>query len=199
MDTSSSLLIRVRDQADAESWREFVTIYEPLIIGYCRKRGFLENDARDIAQEVFVRLLKALPTFELDRSRGKFRTWLWKVTSSAMIDPVRGERRRAAAEHAWGQQHGELDDQELWRKLFRRRVLECALKKVRAQTTDRAWDYFEKHLILGKSAAAVAAELATSEGAVWTTSPRVLAQVREACAQSMGELGDDDDDLSGGA
>lgn len=199
LETSSSLLIKVRDQGDAESWREFVTIYEPLIIAYCRKRGLAHDDARDVAQDVFVRLLRALPTFELDRSRGRFRTWLRQVTYSAMTDPARGNRRRAAAEHAWGEQKVGPDDQALWQRLFRRRVLDCVLQKVRANTTDRAWDCFERHLVLGKPAAVVAAELGTTEGAVFTASSRVLAQVREVCAQSMGELGDDGDDLSGGA
>ncbi len=197
METSSSLLIKVRDQGDAESWREFVTIYEPLIISYCRKRGLGDDDAREVAQDVFVRLLKALPTFELDRSRGRFRTWLWQVTCSAMTDRVRGDVRRAAAERGWREQPIEPDDQEIWRKLFRRRVLDCALKKVRAQTSDRAWDCFERHLVLGQSAAVVASDLGTTEGAVYTAASRVLAQVREVCAQSMGELGDDLDDLSG--
>jgi RNA polymerase sigma-70 factor (ECF subfamily) len=199
METSSSLLIKVRDQGDAESWHEFVTIYEPLIISYCRKRGLAEDDARDVAQEVFVRLLKALPNFELDHSGGRFRTWLWQVTTSAMTDPMRGDNRRAAAERAWRETRNESGDQEIWRKLFQRRVLDWALKKVRAQTSDRAWDCFEKHLVLGQSAAVVAGDLGMTEGAVFTAASRVLAQVREVCAQSMGELGDDGDDLSGRA
>jgi RNA polymerase sigma-70 factor (ECF subfamily) len=199
METSSSLLIKVRDQGDAESWREFVAIYEPLIIGYCRKRGFADDDARDIAQDVFVRLLKALPKFELDHTRGRFRTWLWQVTYSAMIDPKRADRCRGAAERAWQEQRIDPNDRETWRKLARRRVLDCALQKVRANTSARTWDYFEKHLILGQPAASVAAELGKSEGAVYTAASRVLAQVREACAQFMGELDDDGDDLSGGA
>jgi RNA polymerase sigma-70 factor (ECF subfamily) len=198
MGTSSSLLIKVRDQGDAESWREFVTIYEPMIIAYCRNRGFAVDDARDIAQDVFVRLLKALPKFELDHSRGRFRTWLWQVTYSAMTDPKRADRRRGAAERAWRERKCVPDDQETWRKLARRRVLECALQKVRANTSDRTWDFFEKHLILGQPAASVAAELGKSEGAVYTAASRVLALVREACAQFMGELDDDGNDLSGG-
>jgi len=195
METSSSLLIKVRDQGDAESWREFVAIYQPLIISYCRKRGLAEQDARDVAQEVFVRLLKALPTFELDRGRGRFRTWLWKVTMSAMIDPARGEYRRASAERAWREQRIEPDDEAIWRKLFQRRVLDCALQKVRAKTNDRAWACFESHLLEGRPAALVAAELGMTDNAVCVAASRVLAQVRVVCAQSMGELGDDRDDL----
>jgi hypothetical protein len=86
METSSTLVRRVRGAGDADSWREFVALYEPLIVRYAlgRRRGLSEPDARDVAQDVFVRLLKALPTFELDRSRGRFRTYLWQVTASAL-------------------------------------------------------------------------------------------------------------------
>ncbi len=196
METSSSLLIKVRDQGDAESWREFVALYEPVIISYCRKRGLKENDARDVAQEVFVRLLKALPTFELNRERGRFRTWLWQVTVSAMTDPARRNYRRDAAERAWREQRLEPDDQEIWRKLFQRRVLDRALQKVRPNTNDRSWACFESHLLQGRPAALVAAELGTTENAVYVAASRVLAQIREVCAQSMGDLGDGSDDLS---
>jgi RNA polymerase sigma-70 factor (ECF subfamily) len=198
METSSTLLLRVRDRGDAESWREFVAIYEPLIIAYCRKRGFAEHDARDVAQEVFVRLLKALPTFNLDRGRGRFRSWLWRVTVNTMTDPARGDRRRAAAERAWEARRGDAEDQEVWRELFRRRVLDFALEKVRLNTKDRAWACFAAHLLEGRRAADVAAELGMTASNVYVTSSRVLAQVREVCAQSMGDLGDDPDDLSGG-
>jgi len=196
METSSSLLIKVRDQGDVESWREFVSIYEPLIISYSRKRGLADHDARDVAQEVFVRLLKALPTFELNRDRGRFRTWLWQVTVSAMTDPARADNRRAAAERAWKERRIEPDDQRIWCDLFRRRVLDCAIHKVRAQTSDQTWACFEGHLLQGKPAALVAAELGITDNTVYVASSRVLAQVREVCAQSMGELGDDLDDLS---
>jgi RNA polymerase sigma factor (sigma-70 family) len=196
METSSSLLIKVRDQGDAESWREFVAIYEPLIFSYCLNRGLADHDARDVAQEVFVRLLKALPTFVLDRDRGRFRTWLWQVTVSAMTAPARGDYRRAAAERAWREQRSEPNDQEIWRKLFQRRVLDCALQKVRAKTSDRAWACFEGHLVQGRPAALVGSDLGMTDNAVYAAVSRVLAQVREVCAQSMGELGDDPDDLS---
>src|SRR5436190_1008328 len=51
-DTRLSLLGRVRDLADGESWREFHAIYQPLICGYLRGLGLKEPDAHDLTQEV---------------------------------------------------------------------------------------------------------------------------------------------------
>src|SRR5262245_34083008 len=83
-DTGSPLVRRVRDTGDAEGWREVAALDEPLIVRYAlaRGHGLSEQDARDVAQDVFARLLTALPGFELDRARGRFRTYLWQVTTS---------------------------------------------------------------------------------------------------------------------
>jgi DNA-directed RNA polymerase specialized sigma24 family protein len=77
--TRSTLLARARDPADAEAWGEFVVLYEPLLTSYLRHRGLGAEDQRDVVQEVFARLVKSLPNLELDRRRGRFRTWLWQV------------------------------------------------------------------------------------------------------------------------
>jgi DNA-directed RNA polymerase specialized sigma24 family protein len=91
-------------------------------IGYCRRRGLADHDAHDVAQEVFARLLEALPPFEWDRGRGRFRTWLWQAAVSAMTDPARADYRRDAAERAWREQRIEPNDQQIWRRLFQRRL-----------------------------------------------------------------------------
>ncbi len=82
-ETSNTLLRRVRDVTDAVSWGEFVRRYEPLLLSYVRGRGLQENDALDVVQDVFARLHRALPSFQLNRERGRFRTWLYQVASSA--------------------------------------------------------------------------------------------------------------------
>ena len=99
--TRSTLLIRVRNPADARAWGEFVALYEPLLTAYVRHKGLSAEDARDVVQEVFARLVKILPEFELDRQRGRFRSWLWQICQSALGDWARQRRRQARAEDAW--------------------------------------------------------------------------------------------------
>ncbi len=99
--TQSTLLIRVRNPADARAWGEFVALYEPLLTAYVRHKGLGAEDARDVVQEVFARLVKALPEFEVDRQRGRFRTWLWQICQSALADWARQRQRQARAEDAW--------------------------------------------------------------------------------------------------
>jgi RNA polymerase sigma factor (sigma-70 family) len=84
--TRPSLIARVKDLTDVESWSEFYHFYQPLLMRYLRHLGMKEDTAHDLIQDVFIRLLHALPAFELSNSRGRFRSYLWKLTYSALVD-----------------------------------------------------------------------------------------------------------------
>ena len=195
-ETRSSLLRRVRDPADSASWREFHDLYGPLVIGYLRSYGLTEPDARDVAQEVFVKLLRELPHFELDRGKGRFRTWLWQLTRTAAADWARRGRRLAQAEENYRQRLLGLDPspgqepEPAWLDAHHRRVLRFVLERVRSQTQPATWACFERHLLQGRPSPEVAAEQGLTPGAVRKNASTVLARVRQQCADYLEELGD---------
>ena len=53
-DTRLSLILRLSDPADADAWRDFVSLYEPLIYQLARRKGLQDADARDLCQEVLL-------------------------------------------------------------------------------------------------------------------------------------------------
>jgi RNA polymerase sigma-70 factor (ECF subfamily) len=187
-ETHSSLLRRVRDPTDAESWREFVALYEPLLLAYLRTCGLHEHDARDVAQDVFAGLTQTMPGFELDQSRGRFRTWLWRVTRNAVADWARKQRRRANAEEEWRKQLADAQVSESsepdagWLTAYRKRVLEFLLSRVREETQPKTWACFEQYLLRGRPSREVAAELGITTNALYANASRLLARVRERCA-----------------
>jgi RNA polymerase sigma-70 factor (ECF subfamily) len=65
-------------RGDSESWSEFVSLYEPLLLSYVLSRGLTRVDASDVVQDIFIKLYRELPKFKLDHQRGRFRTWLCK-------------------------------------------------------------------------------------------------------------------------
>src|SRR5215468_9732768 len=138
--TRSTLLMRVRDPADTAAWGEFVALYEPLLTAYLQHQGLGPEDTRDVVQDVFARLVKSLPDFELERRRGRFRTWLWQVCRSALVDWARRRRRQARAEDAWLERLSEpatsveAERDEEWDRLHGRRILAFALETVRARS-----------------------------------------------------------------
>lgn len=83
-DTRLTLFTRVRDAGDSEAWFEFVNLYTPIIFAFLRIRGLSPTDSEDVTQEVFRDLAKALPSFQLDKSVGTSRNWLFTVTRSKL-------------------------------------------------------------------------------------------------------------------
>jgi RNA polymerase sigma-70 factor (ECF subfamily) len=190
--TRLSLLERVRDVQDGDSWGEFVELYEPLLLNYLRCRGLSAADAADVAQEVFIVLLRTLPEFTLDRRRGRFRSWLWHVTRNALIDFVRRRQSRDRAEDGWRQAAALSGDEPdaAWRAAHRQRVLQYVLPKVRARTQPRTWYCFEEHLLAHRPCAEVAAELQLTANAVSANANRVLQRVRALCAEYQEDFDD---------
>jgi RNA polymerase sigma-70 factor (ECF subfamily) len=194
--TRSKLLLRVRDPADGQAWGEFVALYEPLLRAYVRQRGLGEQDVDDVVQDVFARLVRTLPEFELDRQRARFRTWLWQVCWSAFVDWARRRRRRATAEDGWLQRlteappEGGPDSDPEWPVLYRQRILTFALEQVRARSRPRTWACFDLHLLQRRPSAEVAAELGLTVNRVDVNSSRVLERVRKFCAEYLEVLAD---------
>ena len=198
-ETRVSLLERVRDLGDGRSWSEFHAIYRPLIFGYLRGLKVQEHDAHNLTQAVFCRLMVSLPKFKPDRQKGRFRTYLWRLTYNTLVDGARRRKVRDRAEEEWVRRFREADEAKsrILERMFldrhRRRILEVALSRVRARVSRTAWACFEGRLIQRRPAAAIAAELGTTANCVFVYASRVLQDVRRRCAEIEGEQGDDCD------
>jgi RNA polymerase sigma-70 factor (ECF subfamily) len=191
-ETRTSLLRRVRNPADSASWAEFVGLYEPLLLSYVRQRGLNEHDARDVVQSIFITLLRKMPNFELDKSRGRFRTWLWRVSHNAVVDRARANHRIQKAEDLhrenWDEAESEPDD---WVTMHRQRTLQYAMERVRDATAPKSWACFEGHILEGRSGTDVGAEVGLPANSVYVNATRVLERIREQCAAYREDLGDD--------
>ena len=59
-ETRDSLLARIGGPRDEEAWREFVTIYRPVVYRLARRRGLQHEDAEDLAQQVMISVRRAI-------------------------------------------------------------------------------------------------------------------------------------------
>src|SRR5262249_60944803 len=62
--TSASLLERLRLQSDAGAWQRLIDLYEPLIRGWLRRHDLQPADSGDLVQGVLGVLVKEIPGFE---------------------------------------------------------------------------------------------------------------------------------------
>lgn len=191
IETRLSLLQRVCNFTDQKSWREFAALYEPLLLAYVRKQGIAGENAADVVQSVFVALLRSLPRF--DRTKGRFRTWLWRIAHNALIDFWRRERTIRGAEEGRRRQTTEEapEPEQEWNTLHHQRILQFAMEQVRDETVLKTWKCFEEHLFKGRPGPEVGRELDLPANTVYVNASRVLTRIRERCASYREDLGDD--------
>jgi RNA polymerase sigma-70 factor, ECF subfamily len=195
--TNLSLIKSVRDGSDVESWRRFHEFYAPLLMRYLRRLGLEDERANDLVQDVFVRLLQALPTFELDSKRGRFRSYLWKLTYSALVDEARRFKTRRQAEEEWVKRFHESSEaesrkvQDELNEINQQQILNQALPRVHSVTSRREWMCFEQRVLRNRPGSDIAAEVGISAEAVYVYASRVLKAVRKQCAALADDLGDD--------
>ena len=182
--TRFSVIVGVA-QHDPQRWREFDAIYRPILRAYLRKRSLNDSDASDVIQDVFVKLLAKIHTY--DRAKCRFRTWLFSVAQNTLIDHARRRASYKRAVDGWAGEVLRASSSESakmereWVRIHREKILAHALRTVRARVSSKAWACFEQRLLRGRPAAEIARELGIEPNAVHVNACRVLKQVRALC------------------
>src|SRR5215510_139600 len=96
--TRQSLLSRLKNWNDQESWRDFFETYWKLIYHTSIKAGLTDAEAQDVVQETILSVCKSMRTFEYDASHGSFKGWLLRLTQWRICDQLR--RRQKAIKPA---------------------------------------------------------------------------------------------------
>ena len=89
--TEDRELVRRCLKGDQDAFRILLAKYERPVYGLVRRMIKDEEDARDLAQEAFIRAFKKLQQFDQER---KFSSWLFRIANNLCIDHYR--RRKLA-------------------------------------------------------------------------------------------------------
>jgi len=180
-ETRESLILRLPSASDADAWQEFIALYEPLIIRFARRRGLQDADAREIAQNVFISVAKAVDRWQPDRERGKFRAWLFRIARNQLINWVAKHSRGRGSGWTHEQNGAEPIDssqQEALELDYRREIFRLAAAHVRESFSENSWDAFWRTSVLGESIDSVAASLGISQGAIYIARSRITARIK---------------------
>jgi RNA polymerase sigma-70 factor (ECF subfamily) len=176
--TPLSLLERLRNGPQHEAWARFVKLYTPLLFAYAHKLRLQEQDAADLVQDVFVKLLRAMPSFTYDGQKS-FRAWLRTV----LVNCYRNLHRRRAVPLLGAEMMAHLPDPETLTEFeeteYRRHLTQQALTLIEADFEPTTWQLFCECSVRGRPAAEVAAEIHKTPGAVRAANFRVLNRLRE--------------------
>jgi RNA polymerase sigma-70 factor (ECF subfamily) len=186
MDTTPlSLLDRLRQPVDPGTreadWNRFVELFTPLLYAWARRLVPDEAEAADLIQDVFLRLVRALPQFQHNR-RESFRGWLFTLLRNCWRDRVRRlQRGPAGGDAVLAEQpdpQGDPADQLAeadYREQLTRRTLQILQRDFQPAT----WQAFWGCLIEGRPAAEVGQGLGLSAEAVYAAVARVRRRLRQ--------------------
>jgi RNA polymerase sigma-70 factor, ECF subfamily len=143
--------------------------------------GLQHADAADLVQEVFVVVFQKIPEFQHGAGRS-FRGWLWKITRNKCLERARGRRPSIVPSSTLDKFADEAGD-AMCEEEFRRHVIGRVVPMLQAEFPASVWGPFWAHVVEGKPASQVAADLGINIWAVYTAKIRVITHLNK-------ELGD---------
>ena len=136
MMSDEELVARSRG-GDLDSFNQLVLRWERPIYALAYRVIGREEDARDVAQETFLRAFRALGGF---KGQSKFSSWLYRITLNLCRDWIRRERRTPIAQMPEGvdlvELAGETTPSESIEELVSRKQLSDAVAKAMALLPD---------------------------------------------------------------
>jgi len=185
-DTRDSLLLQVKDPQNAEAWEQFAQIYRPVIYRLARRRGMQDADAQDLAQQVLIAVVSAIPRWEASGQSVRFRHWLRRIARNAIINALtRQPRDRAVGGSSLlgllNEQPQPDDETERQIELeYQREVFLQAADVVRTDVRPDTWQAFEMTVIDGHTIEVAATKLGKPIGAIYLARSRIMRRLREA-------------------
>src|SRR5258705_498547 len=91
--TRESLLSRLKDWEDRESWQDFFDTYWKLIYTIARKAGLNDAEAQDIVQETVISVARKIEGFKYDPAVCSFKSWMLQLTRWRIINQIKKRAR----------------------------------------------------------------------------------------------------------
>ena len=189
--TRASLLGRLKNWEDAESWEEFAQTYSRLIRGVAVQSGLNEAEAKDVEQETLLSVARTIHEFESNPERGSFKSWLLNLTRWRITDQFRKRAPGVSAVHA-----PMLDDRTatteriedpfsldaVWEAEWKKNLLETALLRVGRKVKPKHMQIFDLYSVRRWPASKVARELGVSMVQVYLVHHRVTKLLKQEAA-----------------
>jgi RNA polymerase sigma factor (sigma-70 family) len=189
--TRYSLLSRLQDWDDQESWKDFFDTYWRLIYAIALKSGLTEAEAQDVVQETVICVAKDINKFKRDRQFGSFKGWLRNLTRWRIADQLRKRKPNVLGED--GSSPGstpvvdlaEIPDpvdgglESVWEAEWQSNLMEAALERVKRRVKEEHYQMFDLNVVRQWPARKVARTLEVSIAQVYLAKHRIVALLKK--------------------
>jgi len=183
--TRRSLLSRLKNWDDQESWKAFFDTYWKLIYNAAIKSGLSDSEAQEVVQETVISVFKSMPKFRYDTEKGSFKGWLLRLTSWRVSDQLRKRQRdlkfrkngsRTSTGTASIEQLADpsaLVIENTWDEDWEKNLMEAAIDRVRRKVDARQYQAFDLYVFKEWPVSRVAHALKMNPGKVYLLKHRI--------------------------
>ncbi len=154
--TRYSLLSRLQDWDNEESWRVFFDTYWRLIYSVAIKAGLSDTEAQEVVQETIICVARNIQKFKRDRSRGSFKGWLKNLTRWRIADQfkkrtglMRGTAGSSRKYYALEDVPDLADDAitQDWEQEWQENLLKAAIQRVKNLVSEEQYQLFDLYVV----------------------------------------------------
>jgi RNA polymerase sigma factor (sigma-70 family) len=181
--TRRSLLSRIKNPNDQESWKVFFDTYSRLVYSVAMKAGLSHTEADDVVQETFVLLTKKMPEFKYDPEKS-FKGWLIHTAQFKILDQLRKRKGRFVRSRSSTRESrtptieriadpAPLSLEVIFEGEWREHIFSIALGRVKQQVTASQYQIFDLYVLKKWPVEKVASTLGINNNRVYLAKHRV--------------------------
>jgi RNA polymerase sigma-70 factor (ECF subfamily) len=183
--TRRSLLSRLKNWDDHDSWKVFFDTYWRLIYNAALRSGLTDAEAQDVVQETVISVSKSLAQSAYDPKKGSFKTWLMRLTGWRIVGQLR--KRRPGGKYC--NQGTDADDQtdliekipdeaisvleSHWDEEWESNLMETAIRRVKSKVDPKQYQIFDLYARKNWPVGKVANDLKITRARVYLAKHRV--------------------------
>lgn len=193
--TRKTLLHRLKNWRDDESWRDFFNTYWKLIYRFALQRGLTHVEAEEVVQDTVLAVAKGIQNFEYDPARCAFKSWLLTVTRSKIANQLarrgRTGKRMESAEDSRAtpllnrvpdpQGQGQLE--KAWEDEWKQNLIDAAIRRVKERVAVEHYQMFDLFVLKGWPARDVAKTLGVTIAHVYVAKHRIAKLIQKQFSQ----------------
>lgn len=191
LQTSLSLLSRLRDSGNASGWQCFYDTYSRLLFSVAKRSGLGSAEVQDVVQETMIEVAKQMPEFRYDPARGSFKNWLLAIVRRRIADHFRRKHYQFGGERvaresgldpllAAQQAMAESEIDKVWAEEWSQHILAAAMARVKEEVAPLQFQMFHLHAVKEVPVDEVAARLGVRASAVYWAKYRVGGRLKRA-------------------
>ena len=188
--TRSSVLRAVANTENEAAWQRLFDLYAGFIFSIARSKGLKPEDADDIVQVVFTDLARNLPTFQYDRTKGKFRSYLAGLVHWRVMDRLKAGKRDMELMASFEEESKvtAAGDAAFEEREWQAAAMEEALRRIKPDVRPEHYAAFVASSVEGQDTETVMRLYGLSRDNLYQIRKRLTAKLRETVEQVLADM-----------